>query len=235
MRLVVGLSATIAEQSDTSRRSHAAEPSRCVALSESRVVFNCHALALVKRHAPGISLRTSGNKHAVFGKFGLHHAPFKALKATHTAANQQFRMADAQMLGEQLVRTHHVANRHHRKIAIPWLASGRVDFGGAGSAVARAQYIGAHHKVFVGVEKAPSLHRSGPPVSHIAVGSKRMTHPRHIAAVVVQPAESMVSHLQRRQNFPTLQRKLFIIYKNVTHIILLNIRKITNNYPIMQI
>ena len=31
------------------------------------------------------------------------------------------------------------------------------------------------------------------------------------------------------------QRKLFIIYKNVTHIILLNIRKITNNYPIMQI
>ena len=146
----------------------------------------------------------------------MRGSPFQCLKTSNGRANQSVNTPYPDAVGELMQHTRDVAHSQRRKVAVVWLSSGRVYAKRAGGAIARAGNVGAHHIPTLRIQEFAALHRAGPPVGHVAIGSKGMTHPHHIVFGLVELAKSVVSNGQFRHNGTRLGverlREVIVLY-----------------------
>ena len=95
---------------------------------------------------------SAGDRDARADSIGVRHAPFERAHAAERSAADRQELFDAKQLEGALFGPHHVAHGDHRELQPVGPARRRIDRAGAGRATARADQVGAHDVVALGVE-----------------------------------------------------------------------------------
>ena len=150
-----------------------------------------------------------GDRHRREHRFGIARGPLQHLHAAHRAADHAEQLLDAEMIDQQLLRPHHVADRDDRKIERPRLAGRRVDLLRAGGAHAAAEHIGADQEIALGVEHVAGPDQRGPPpgmagdrvrVGDVLVAGQRVADQDRVAALGVERAVGLIGDRERRRD-----------------------------------
>ena len=126
----------------------------------------------------------------------LHHGPLHSLETAYRAAYECVDVSDAEGVGQYAVGIDHISYGVLGKIAVIGATRGGIFMQRARGAIGRADEVGTYYKITCRVEKHTFLHRVGPPVLHVTVGSQGMTHPHDVVALLVERAIGIVSDAQ---------------------------------------
>ena len=134
----------------------------------------------------------------------------------HEASSRQLRRGRRPVrVGEQRLRAHPVANRHHREVSAPGVAGLRVDAGRPAGAGAAAQIIQAYDEEPVGVDGLAGPDAGIPPAGALValagiaggmvVAGQGMADQHRIGGVAVEGAIGLIDQLVGRQGTAAFQ------------------------------
>ena len=166
-------------------------------------------------------MRRSRNGGGGIDRFRIGRGPFQHLHAAHGTANHGKPAADPKLFHQALLRAHHVADRHRRKIRAPRPAkpapSGIRHFTARpGGAHAAAQHIGADQKIAIRIQRPAGADDILPPAGlagdrvsfgDILIARQRMADQHRIAGRRIQTPIGAIGDRERRNDRATFQRK----------------------------
>ena len=179
------------------------------------------AAYLMKGYILRRMMRGGGNGSGGIDRFRIGRGPFQHLHAAHGTANHGKPAADPKPFHQALLRAHHVADRHRRKIRAPRPAKpapGGIRHFTArpGGAHAAAQHIGADQKVAIRIQRPAGADDVFPPAGlagdgvgfgDILIARQRMADQHCITGRRIQAPIGAIGDLQRRNNRAAFQRK----------------------------
>ena len=155
-----------------------------------------------------------GDRHRGEHRFGVCHRPLQHLHAAHRAADDAEQLVDAEMLDQQLLRPHHVADGDHREGQAIGQAGRRVGVLRPAAAQAAAQHVGADDEIAVGVDRLAGADQHLPPaglagdgmgLGHEMVAGQGVADHDGVRAVGVQRAVGLVGDLEAADLDPAVQ------------------------------
>lgn len=103
---------------------------------------------------------------------------------------------DAEMEAEQLVSPDHISNGNVREGGTVWRTGRRVDTSRSGRAVARAEDIGTHDEIVVGIKERVIANESGPPGYRVGVRRECVANPHHVIFFWIICTERMIRDIE---------------------------------------
>ena len=176
------------------------------------------AADLVEGDRHGGLARRGGQRHAEVRAVGVRDRQLQHLHAAHRAADGGEQLADAQVVEQQHLRVHHVADGDHREVGAVGLAGGGILRRRPGAAAAAADDVGADDEVLVGVEALARADHHVPPARALVVGAvpagdvrvagERVRDQDGVVLALAQRAVGLVGERERRQRAAALEGEL---------------------------
>ena len=159
--------------------------------------------------------RGAGDHQRGAGPLGPVGGKAQRLHPAHRTANHRMELSDPQGIEQRHLRSHHVADRNHRKTHRIGLTIG----GGAGGASrthAAAQHIGANHEISARIDHFARPDRFGPPprlaglgvrADHVLVHRQRVEQQHRVGFIGVEGAASLVRDRDLFQHLSAVERQ----------------------------
>jgi hypothetical protein len=156
----------------------------------------------------------AGDRHGGEDGLRIGRRPLQRLHGAHGAAGDAEQLLDAEMVDEQLLRPHHVADGDDREAEAVGLAGARIDLLGSGRTHAAAEHVGADHEIAVSIEGQAGPDRHLPPAGLAGhrmdfgrelVAREGMAEQDGVRALAVQRAVGLVGNRERADFDPGIE------------------------------